>query len=535
MKIELINAEKEIQRQTKKALIIAVGDYLYKDQLPDLPGCTKSAYNLLKVLKSRNYDCFDLIGNVSYCEARERIYDFFNHGKRNDFLLFYYLGHGLFDDDENYLSTSDTNADEPDTKGISLNELIKKMNNSESEKVVSVLDCCYGGNIRLFEQTKRLSEQTKILRKARKALNGVPDTISGKMKCILSASRLYQEATHYLKGTLFTMCFINGLMGGHKGSSTDIYGDVTVSTLHRHIGGTMNDWKERLTEMIKQRRTQDIRLSQLLDQDPQILSLGGGIGGRIILDSHPEYNRPVTPNDLLETLKEVQSIKEVDNGKVEEFNRYKLRYNEGNNPTLSFPNEVVDLHEKDLRGINLSWSILSNAILSNAKLSYSLLQRSVFSHANLSYAELSGADLFFSHFEYANLCHAKLHMSNLKNNYMISAKILDTDLSCTCLSYADVRKTILFQVDLTSANLEHADFSDALIINPKGWDELMCEDAKFANAVVNDRDFLDYLRDHKVANPPRLITSKTRLKDRIGDYHLEPLQREYIEKMLGSK
>jgi uncharacterized caspase-like protein len=71
-----------------------------------------------EVLKKLNFDIAEgnmLVGEAKWEKVRDTIRHFFhNVDSSDDMLLFYYSGHGAFDDDgELYLALSDINLDDP--------------------------------------------------------------------------------------------------------------------------------------------------------------------------------------------------------------------------------------------------------------------------------------------------------------------------------------------------------------------------------------------------------------------------------------
>lgn len=71
-------------------------------------------------------------------------------------------------------------------------------------------------------------------------------------------------------------------------------------------------------------------------------------------------------------------------------------------------NQILDLNNTDMRGVNLNNANLAGANLKNANLSGKIL-----SAANLSEANLSGANLAGAILNAANLSRANLHKANL--------------------------------------------------------------------------------------------------------------------------
>ena len=99
--------------------------------------------------------------------------------------------------------------------------------------------------------------------------------------------------------------------------------------------------------------------------------------------------------------------------------------------------------ERDFRGLNLSYQILSGVDLSGADLSGAKLDRTVLERANLTKVNLSKADLTG-----ANLRRAELILANLRGANLQEANLRGADLQ---------------GADLQGANLTGADFGGAIL------------------------------------------------------------------------
>ena len=99
--------------------------------------------------------------------------------------------------------------------------------------------------------------------------------------------------------------------------------------------------------------------------------------------------------------------------------------------------------ERDFRGLNLSYQILSRVDLSGADLSGAKLDRTVLEGANLTKVNLSKADLTGSNLRRAELIWANLRGANLQG--------------------ANLRGADLQGADLQGANLTGADFGGAIL------------------------------------------------------------------------
>ena len=95
--------------EQRKVLIVGISDYTY---LQKLDFCKNGGTEIYKVLNSLGYEISDknkLIGEAKGTKLKETIEDFFDNDTNHldDTLLFYYSGHGVHDDGDTYLASSD--------------------------------------------------------------------------------------------------------------------------------------------------------------------------------------------------------------------------------------------------------------------------------------------------------------------------------------------------------------------------------------------------------------------------------------------
>jgi hypothetical protein len=135
------------QQESKKALVISVSDYKY---FPALTFCKKDGEEMVNVLKGTpfEYQTTPLIGKIAYRRIRDMTRNFFldRNIKAKDTLLFYFSGHGVIDNyGDHYLTTFETDPEDPGSRGLSFQELEGIINNSYSTRIAAILDCCYAG------------------------------------------------------------------------------------------------------------------------------------------------------------------------------------------------------------------------------------------------------------------------------------------------------------------------------------------------------------------------------------------------------
>jgi hypothetical protein len=234
--------QSSISSITKKALIIAVSDYAGSSKLKSIEFCKNDGREMYKVLKKNEYEIpkdRKLIGYVTSDSLRNTIYNFFinENNKADDTLIFYYSGHGIPDRSGRiFLSSSDINSDHPFLKGYSFDDLTDTMLACNSLSVVTILDSCFSGALKLSkgldskggeETTTRIANK-RVEEKSNKLKNGVG-------RCLLASSQGYEEAYDRKEKdhSIFTYYLLKGLKG-HK-NALDDEGNVTFETLGKFI------------------------------------------------------------------------------------------------------------------------------------------------------------------------------------------------------------------------------------------------------------------------------------------------------------
>ena len=129
---------------------LLIGTYDYGDtQLNRLRSPRNDIHQLRNVLKSQDRGRFQRIriaDNFDYSELRAEIAWLLEERSPDDFILFYYSGHGIpKSDDELLLTCKDTKYDNPRLHAFSSTDLNHWFNRSRSRRQVIIIDCCYSG------------------------------------------------------------------------------------------------------------------------------------------------------------------------------------------------------------------------------------------------------------------------------------------------------------------------------------------------------------------------------------------------------
>lgn len=274
-------------RQGRKALVISNSDY---DKLPKLPFCKNDGEDMSQLLQSLGYRITEnsrLIGSNDFFSMREAIYDFFLGPKagHQDTLIFYYSGHATVGNGEVYLAPSDMDPDNPLLRGISLDEIVKLMQDAIPTRVITILDCSYSGAAKIGRQTAvtespkigrqeagvtdktRLIEEQVVAAKSGKTATEerIKRLRQGEGKCIMASSQGFQEAYALKEGghSLFTYFLLKGLRGTPQ--SVDVNGNITPESLAEYVSRSMLNmpWDKRPSQIpiIKVQGSGDIILA----------------------------------------------------------------------------------------------------------------------------------------------------------------------------------------------------------------------------------------------------------------------------------
>ena len=77
---------------------------------------------------------------------RDNLSALFNKRDPDDLLLLYYSGHGILRSDNRlYLTTIETDFEQPEARGVAASEIREAMDRTRAERQVLVLDCCHSG------------------------------------------------------------------------------------------------------------------------------------------------------------------------------------------------------------------------------------------------------------------------------------------------------------------------------------------------------------------------------------------------------
>jgi Pentapeptide repeats (8 copies) len=131
----------------------------------------------------------------------------------------------------------------------------------------------------------------------------------------------------------------------------------------------------------------------------------------------------------------------------------------------------------------------------------------------------------------ANLSNTDLTTANLSRANLSDARLLGANLSDASLSYARLLSANLSNANLSRANLSGAHLDYSIIIGCRGYRDglLICENADFKDAIIDDIILTEYLTKNKAKNIPPAAADKEELRDKLEK---RDFSREVVEKLL---
>ncbi len=205
----------------KRALLVGIDDY---DDMKRLDGCVNDVNALLPLL-SRNEDNSPNFNCQARTSAADRV------DRRNlleaidallapgaDVALLYFAGHGAEVENDVVLVTQDGRDHD---LGVSLSNVLAKVQASPVREVLIILDCCFSGGAGGVPQ---IGGNVAALR------SGVS---------ILSASRADQTAAETAEGR---GVFSTYLCGALEGGAADVLGKVTMAGVYAYLSESFGPW-----------------------------------------------------------------------------------------------------------------------------------------------------------------------------------------------------------------------------------------------------------------------------------------------------
>jgi hypothetical protein len=224
---------------TKKALIVGINNY----PTSPLLGCINDASAICSIIGtngdgSPNFDVKLITDIPTKSDLKGHIIDLF-HGD-NDTALLYFSGHGFINDIGGYIVTPDYKEND---EGVSMDEILKIVNDSKAKNKIIILDCCYSGN---FGSPKITGSNAHI----------------GEGVSILTASKKDETSLEVNGHGIFTNLLLDALQGG----ASDLRGHITPGSVYAYIDQALGPWDQR--PVFKTNVTRFISLRTVIPQVP---------------------------------------------------------------------------------------------------------------------------------------------------------------------------------------------------------------------------------------------------------------------------
>jgi uncharacterized caspase-like protein len=228
-----VKAASELSPGRRFALVIGNSNY-QDERLADLKSAVMDAERFSKVLSDPNLGAFTYVETLidkTHHIIENAIEKFFKDKLREDMLLLYFSGHGIKSQNgQLFLAAQNTSSDLLRSTGVAANFIKENMGESNSQRQLLILDCCYGGAI--VEGPK---SNNAVGQNINSILSFQP---SGFGKIIITASEAMQFAFdgRHIEGqtqnSAFTRHLIEGLESGK--ADTDNDGLVDIDELYQY-------------------------------------------------------------------------------------------------------------------------------------------------------------------------------------------------------------------------------------------------------------------------------------------------------------
>ena len=203
----------------KKALIVGINNYPDSSKLFCCENDAKAMANILEFNEdgSKNFD-IQLETNINTKgELTKKIKLLFSG--EADVALFYFSGHGFFDDGGGVIVTPDYSECD---MGVLMEQILGFANESKCKNKIIILDCCYSGNMGLSKITGNQS-------------------IIAEGVTILTASSPIESSFEIGEHGVFTALLLSAL----KGEAANILGKITPGSVYSYVDQALGAWNQR--------------------------------------------------------------------------------------------------------------------------------------------------------------------------------------------------------------------------------------------------------------------------------------------------
>lgn len=214
----------------RRALLIGCANYSDAG-LHALRAPTQDVTELAVVLEDQSIGDFDveMLSDEPEYVVRRRIERFFTESGPDDMLLLYLSGHGLRDEAGRlFFAARDTELGLLDSTAVSAEYISRRMEQSFSQRIVVVLDCCFSGAFPVGRAHKS-TEQVEV-----------STALNGRGRAVLASSKATEysfEGGLLVKEEPVASVFTQVLVGGLRSGDADIDRDgwITVDDLYTYV------------------------------------------------------------------------------------------------------------------------------------------------------------------------------------------------------------------------------------------------------------------------------------------------------------
>ncbi len=224
----------------RKALVVGINNY----PTAPLRGCLNDALAFGNTLEvngdgSPNFDVRLITDVETKSELRGQIRELF--AGDSETALFYYSGHGFFDDlGGGFIVTPDYQQND---EGVSMDEILNIANESKAKNRIIILDCCHSGSF------------------GSPQMSGGKNAQIGEGVSILTASKSDEVSLEINGHGVFTNLLLDALQGG----ASDLRGHITPGSIYSYIDQALGPWDQRPVF-----KTNITRFTSLRTVNPQV-------------------------------------------------------------------------------------------------------------------------------------------------------------------------------------------------------------------------------------------------------------------------
>jgi uncharacterized protein YjbI with pentapeptide repeats len=209
--------------------------------------------------------------------------------------------------------------------------------------------------------------------------------------------------------------------------------------------------------------------------------------------------------------------------KLENYARLDLRQiNLGGYWNFYGKKRTLNLKEIILKGSifdqsNLSMISVNNSDSSSSSFYLANLSDTSFLNVDLSQGFFQQVDFYDSTVKDCNLFHAGFMIANLFETYFSRCYIYKSNFSYAKCNNSRFIECAIFNANFHNANALDASFHSSVLIDCQRFDGLICRNANFANTIINNEDFVKYLRQNGAKNVPDAVTKSNNIKDSLAN------------------